>query len=69
MKTNKLLNSIYFLIFKTSLGNVTDGYNNCFAIGIFPKCSKIAEVTPTYKKDKPTEKTNCRPILHTLKDI
>ena len=30
--------------------------------GIFPECLKTAEVIPTYKKDKPTEKTNYRPI-------
>ena len=37
---------------------ITDDYNNCAAIGIFPECFKTAEVVPTYKKDKPTEKTN-----------
>ena len=41
---------------------ITDDYNNCVAIGIFPECFKTAEVIPTYKKDKPTEKTNYRPI-------
>ena len=40
----------------------TDDYNNCVVIGIFPECFKTAEVIPTYKKDKPTEKTNYRPI-------
>ena len=34
---------------------ITDDYNNCVAIGIFPECFKTAEVIPTYKKDKPTE--------------
>ena len=41
---------------------ITDDYNNCVAIGIFPECFKTAGVIPTYKKDKPTEKTNYRPI-------
>ena len=41
---------------------ITDDYTNCVAIGIFPECFKIAEVIPTYQKDKPTEKTNYRPI-------
>ena len=41
---------------------ITDDYNNCVAIGIFPECFKTAEVIPSYKKDKPTEKTNYRPI-------
>ena len=35
---------------------ITDDYNNCVTIGIFPECFKTAEVIPTYKKDKPTEK-------------
>ena len=34
--------------------------DNCLAIGIFSECFKTAEVIPTYKKDKPTEKTNYR---------
>ena len=40
---------------------ITDNYNNCNVIGIFPECFKT-EVIPTYKKDKPTEKklTTCR---------
>ena len=37
---------------------ITDDYNNCVAIGILPECLKTAEVIPTEKKDKPTEKTN-----------
>ena len=41
---------------------ITDDYSNCITIGIFPECFKTAEVIPTYKKDKPTEKTNYRPI-------
>ena len=41
---------------------ITDDYNNCVAIGIFPECFKTAEVIPSYKKDKPTEKINNRPI-------
>ena len=41
---------------------ITDDYNNCVAIGIFPDCFETAEVIPTYKKDKPTDKTNYRPI-------
>ena len=41
---------------------ITDDYNNCVDIGIFPECFKTAEVIPTYNKDKPTEKTNYRPI-------
>ena len=41
---------------------ITDDYNNCIAIGIFPECLKTAEVIPTWKKDKPTEKTNYRSI-------
>ena len=41
---------------------ITDDYNNRVAIGIFPECFKTAEVIPTYKKDKPTQKTNYRPI-------
>ena len=40
----------------------TDDCDNCVAIGIFLECFKTAEVIPTYKKGKPTEKTNCRPI-------
>ena len=40
----------------------TDDYNTCVAIGIFPECFKTAEVIPTYKKGKPTEKTNYWPI-------
>ena len=39
-----------------------DDYNNCFAIGIIPKCIKTGEVIPTCKKEKPIEKTNYRPI-------
>ena len=35
---------------------ITGDYNNYIAIGIFPECFKTAEVIPTYKKDKPTEK-------------
>ena len=41
---------------------ITDDYNNCVFISIFPECFKTAEVIPSYKKDKPTEKTNYRPI-------
>ena len=41
---------------------ITDDYNNCLTIGIFPEFFKTAEVIPTYKKDKPIEKTNYRPI-------
>ena len=41
---------------------IIDDYNNCIAIGIFPECFKTAEVIFTYKKDKPTEKTNCKSI-------
>ena len=41
---------------------ITDDYSNCISIGIFPECFKTAEVIPTYKTDKPTEKTNYRPI-------
>ena len=41
---------------------ITDDYNNCLTIGIFPEFFETAEVIPTYKKDKPTEKTNYRPI-------
>ena len=41
---------------------ITDDYNNCVAIGIFLECFKTAKVIPTYKKGKPTEKTNHRPI-------
>ena len=41
---------------------ITDDYNNCVATAIFPECFKTAEVIPLYKKDKPTEKTNYRPI-------
>ena len=35
---------------------ITDVYNNCVTTGIFPECFKTADVIPTYKKDKPTEK-------------
>ena len=50
---------------------ITDDYNNCVAIGIFPECFKTAEVIPTYKKGKPTEKTNYRPssILSNISKI
>ena len=41
---------------------ITDDYNNCVAIGIFLECFKTAEVNPTYKKGKPAEKSNYRPI-------
>ena len=41
---------------------ITDDYNNCIAIDSFPECFKTAEVIPTYKKDKPTEKTNYKAI-------
>ena len=41
---------------------ITDDYNNCVDIGIFPECFKTVEVIPSYKKDKPTEKTNYRTI-------
>ena len=41
---------------------ITNDYNNCVAIGIFPGCFKTAKVIPSYKKDKPTEKTNYRRI-------
>ena len=41
---------------------ITGHYNNCVAIGISPECFKTAEVIPSYKYDKPTEKTNYRPI-------
>ena len=41
---------------------ITDNYNNCLAIGIFPESFKTAEVISTYKNDKPTEKTNYRSI-------
>ena len=41
---------------------VTDDYNNCVAISIFPEFFKTAEVIPSYKTDKPTEKTNYKPI-------
>ena len=41
---------------------ITDDYNNYVAIGIFPECFKTAEVIPTCRKDKLTEKTNYRPI-------
>ena len=41
---------------------ITDDYNNCVAICIFPECFKSAEVIASYKKDKPTEKTNYRSI-------
>ena len=41
---------------------ITDDYNNHVDIGSFSECVKIAEVIPTYKKGKPTEKTKYRPI-------
>ena len=41
---------------------ITDDYNNCADIGGFPECFETAEVIPTYKKDKRTEKTKYRPI-------
>ena len=41
---------------------ITHDYNNCVVIGIFPEYLKTAEVIPTYKKGKPAEKTNYRPI-------
>ena len=40
----------------------TADYDNCVVIGIFPECFKTADVTPTFKKDRPTEKTNYRLI-------
>ena len=41
---------------------ITDDYNNCVAIGIFPECFKTSGVIPTYMKDKPTKKTYYRRI-------
>ena len=41
---------------------ITDDYNDCVTTGIFPECFKTAEVIPTYKKNKPREKTNYRSI-------
>ena len=40
----------------------TADYDNCVVIGIFPECFKTADVTPTFKKDRPTEKTSYRLI-------
>ena len=31
---------------------ITDDYNNCVAIDIFPEYFKTAEVIPSYKKDR-----------------
>ena len=41
---------------------MTNAYNNWGDIGSFPECFKTAEAIPTYKKGKPIEKTNYRPI-------
>ena len=37
-------------------------FNNCLEQGTFPEQLKIAEVTPTYKRDNPYDKTNYRSI-------
>ena len=42
---------------------ITDDYNNCVDIGIFPECFKTAEVIPTYKKVKPTKKVTFTKIF------
>ena len=39
---------------------ITDEYNNCVAVGIFPECFKTAEVNPIFNNDKFAEKTNGR---------
>ena len=41
---------------------ITDDCNNCVATDISPECFKTAEVIPTYEKNKPSEKTEYRPI-------
>ena len=50
---------------------ITDDYNNYIVTGTFPECFKTAEVIPTYKKDKSTDKTNYRPssILSSISKI
>ena len=37
-------------------------FNNSLSCSIFPTGIKYADVTPIYKKDYKTDKTNCRPI-------
>ena len=41
---------------------ITKIYNNSVIINKFPSSLKLADVTPTYKKDDRTDKTNYRPI-------
>ena len=41
---------------------VTDFNNNLIVKGLFPESLKTANVTPVYKKDSRTDKTNYRPV-------
>ena len=41
---------------------ITNDYNNCVDIGSFLEYFKTAKVIATYKKGKPREKFNYRPI-------
>ena len=39
-----------------------DCVNDAISKGIFPDSLKIANITPAYKNDKPTDKENYRPV-------
>ena len=41
---------------------VTDFNNNLIDKGLFPESLKTANVTPVFKKDSRTDKTNYRPV-------
>ena len=39
-----------------------DEFNKSLALGIFPSSMKLANITPVFKKDDRTDKSNYRPI-------
>ena len=41
---------------------LTDCINDAINKGVFPDSLKIANITPVYKKDEPTDKENYRPV-------
>ena len=59
-------NAIPVLVLKESIsayyGKLTDIFNNCNRSGIFPEILKKADVTPVFKKGRPTSKTDYRPV-------
>ena len=50
---------------------LTDHINHAINKGVFPDSSKIANITPIHKKDKPIDKENYRPVsvLHLLSKV